>query len=578
MTDIQRHLKGIRKILASSLEQADNTLDFDTLRQRVREFLPQGYGVTFGMLVGANDALSMFVPVIVYDVPLAGASPEVIQIEHALLVIDGAVQFDEQTLKAALKCIQSVKALKPPLNPTKRRTIEKPVGQSRAKIPKDRLPYSLIYGRQFADGSDADEALFSQLNQLLTVHHQAQRPDEILIEANGVHYLNPLLEPESANNLSTGLSRLPDFRQPENCYVCKKKYFRQHFFYKQLCLNCGDWNYHKRTFQSDLYGYVALVTGARLKIGYETTLRLLRAGAEVIATTRFPRDAARRYAQEPDFESWHRRLHVVGIDLRHIGRLEAFIDYLYEHYPYLDILVNNAAQTIKRPPAYYAHLIPFETAALHELPSGLIPLLIDPQPSSSLETVLHPEHLLGIGAEDPYFPHGQYDRHGQQVDNRPFNSWVMSLDEVSVSELLEVHLVNAVAPAVLAGQLKELMRRSPHKLRHIINVSAAEGRFAAYKQGYHPHTNMAKAALNMLTRSIAVDYAKTDIYVNSIDPGWVSDQVPRTDDDSRALADERLPIDMTDAAARICDPIFSGLAGEKVHIGAMLKDFQEVAW
>ena len=148
-----------------------------------------------------------------------------------------------------------------------------------------------------------------------------------------------------------------------------------------------------------------------------------------------------------------------------------------------------------------------------------------------------------------------------------------------MTEMLEVHLVNAGAPALLAGRLKDLMRNSPSPVRHVINVASAEGQFSsAGNRGIHPHTNMAKAALNMLTRTIAQDFITAGIYVNSVDPGWVSDQFPRANAAERAAAITDLPLDTIDAAARICDPIFTAAAGESIGTGQLLKDYEVADW
>jgi NAD(P)-dependent dehydrogenase (short-subunit alcohol dehydrogenase family) len=406
--------------------------------------------------------------------------------------------------------------------------------------------------------------------------YQAEHwPDQIDIVEQQAQFLNPLLEREQAAWYDMGWSRTPDLRQPELCYVCKQKFFRRHFFYDRLCVNCGDLNYQKRVRSADLAGYRILITGARVKIGYESALRLLRAGAEVIVTSRFPRDTARRYAEEPDFSEWAARLKIYGLDLRQIPQLDSFVQHIAAICPHLDAIINNAAQTVKRPPAYYAHLVPFETAPHGELPARVQALL-----SETAQTTFVHQSATGFLAagSDETFPAGRFDEHGQQIDNRRMTSWVMRLEEVSISEMVEVHLVNAIAPAILAGQLKDLLLRSPHKARFVVNVSAAEGQFAPFKNGLHPHTNMAKAALNMLTRTIAQDYARNNIYVNSVDPGWVSDQVPRTEDASRRTAAERLPIDMIDAAARVCDPIFSALLTEQPVYGRLLKDYAPVDW
>ncbi len=142
-----------------------------------------------------------------------------------------------------------------------------------------------------------------------------------------------------------------------NCYVCKAEFTTLHHFYDSMCKSCGDLNYRKRFQTASLHGKVALITGSRLKIGYHATLMLLRAGATVIATTRFPVDSAERYAKEEDFANWKERLHIHGLDLRHTPSVEIFASYIEQRYDRLDILINNAAQTVRRPPGFYAHLI-----------------------------------------------------------------------------------------------------------------------------------------------------------------------------------------------------------------------------
>ena len=267
------------------------------------------------------------------------------------------------------------------------------------------------------------------------------------------------------------------------------------------------------------------------------------------------------------------RLHIYGLDLRQIDKVDAFINMLYERYDHLDALINNAAQTVKRPPDYYAYLIPLETQQRETLPAPISRLLPgDTSDKSHLSLSLH--GLLDSGMDDVPQP-DQFDEFGQPVDDREYTSWVMRLDEVPTSELMEVHLVNAIAPALLVGQLKDLLKKSPHKQRYVINVSAAEGRFTQFKMGTHPHTNMAKAAMNMMTRTIADDYACSNIYVNSIDPGWVSDQIPRTNHESRQMATLLLPIDMEDASARLCDLLFE--RSNPPH-GQLIKDYRVVSW
>jgi hypothetical protein len=141
------------------------------------------------------------------------------------------------------------------------------------------------------------------------------------------------------------------------CYVCKTEFHELHHFYDQMCPPCAELNYRKRDQTADLRGRVALVTGGRVKIGYQAAMKLLRAGAEVIVATRFPRDAARRFAREPDVADWTARLHVYGIDLRHTPSVELFCAHLVATYSRLDALINNACQTVRRPGGWYDSVI-----------------------------------------------------------------------------------------------------------------------------------------------------------------------------------------------------------------------------
>src|SRR6202042_3629654 len=128
-----------------------------------------------------------------------------------------------------------------------------------------------------------------------------------------------------------------------------------HPFYDQLCPACADFNFGKRAETADLSGRVALLTGGRVKIGYQAGIKLLRAGAHLIVTTRFPRDSAARYAREEDFADWSDRLEIFGLDLRHTPSGEAFCSHLLATHDRLDFIINNACQTVRRPAAFYRH-------------------------------------------------------------------------------------------------------------------------------------------------------------------------------------------------------------------------------
>jgi NAD(P)-dependent dehydrogenase (short-subunit alcohol dehydrogenase family) len=411
-------------------------------------------------------------------------------------------------------------------------------------------------------------------------------------------YVPPRLAlPEGDSDLGAELE------EARACYVCKDTYRRVHFFYHAMCPDCARLNYHKRFQTADLRGRVALVTGARVKIGYQIALSLLRGGARVVATTRFPHDAAARYTREPDHAAWADRLEIHGLDLRHAPSVELLADHLDRRLGQLDFLINNAAQTVRRPPVFYAHLIAGEeqppppasrpllaahAALCAELGGGdgtaadgiiawrggaaALGLVAAPRLS---QLPLTPDDHEPLG-----FPAGELDPDLQQVDRRTVNSWRLGLAEVSTPELLEVHLVNAIAPFILNARLKPLMSRRPTGDKHIVNVSAMEAQFSRHKKtDRHPHTNMAKAALNMMTRTSAVDYAHAGIFMNSVDTGWVTDEDPLHHvDRKQRVHDFHPPLDAVDGAARVLDPIYTGLSTGNHPWGLFLKDYRPVEW
>jgi NAD(P)-dependent dehydrogenase (short-subunit alcohol dehydrogenase family) len=433
-----------------------------------------------------------------------------------------------------------------------------------------------------------------------------------------------------------------------SCYACKKRFVELHDFYDQLCPACASLNYTKRLATSDMTGRYALVTGGRVKIGFEIVLKLLRCGATVIATSRFPVDTVRRFTELEDKDEWIGRLHVHGIDLRNIASLEGFMSFLLATLPRLDVIVNNACQTVRRPPAYYEHLIGAEAQPAstrqegwnkpllqydhfmqqqqqHQQPTltgsstsgatgddgcelespasasltAAMPLNISAATSApmlsqlqmmegddvTVEEIRRPAVPPAAGGETtlsaavPVLPKGKLDVNEQQLDLRLSNSWLLKLGEVSTVEMVEAFAINTISPFIINSRLRPLLMKNPELDKYVINVSAMEGKFYRFKTECHPHTNMAKAALNMMTRTSAEEMHKHNIFMNSVDTGWINDENPRQKAaDIAARHNFQTPLDEIDAAARVLDPVVSGMNGEERKYGCFFKDYKESEW
>jgi NAD(P)-dependent dehydrogenase (short-subunit alcohol dehydrogenase family) len=373
-----------------------------------------------------------------------------------------------------------------------------------------------------------------------------------------------------------------------SCYVCKQRYREVDAFYHQLCPSCAELNHAKRDARTDLSGRRALLTGGRAKIGMYIALRLLRDGADTTITTRFPNDAVRRFTAMPDSDQWLHRLTVVGIDLRDPAQVVALADGVAAKGP-LDIVINNAAQTVRRTPGSYAQLIAAESAPLPLGPRpevvdlGHGPLQLTGSPTEQHSFDAHNLTALaltsGSASLDRVAAGTAIDAGGLVPDLDAVNSWTQRVHEVDALELLEVQLCNVTAPFVLVSRLRPSLAASSARRTYVVNVSAMEGQFGrGYKGPGHPHTNMAKAALNMLTRTSSREMFETDgILMTSVDTGWITDERPHPT--KARLADEgfHAPLDLVDGAARVYDPIVRGEAGEDLF-GVFLKDYSPSAW
>ncbi|HEV7950729.1 MAG TPA: SDR family NAD(P)-dependent oxidoreductase [Glaciihabitans sp.] len=385
------------------------------------------------------------------------------------------------------------------------------------------------------------------------------------------------------------------------CYICKTHYTRVDAFYHQLCPECAALSHSKRDATTDLSGKNALLTGGRAKIGMYIALRLLRDGAHTTITTRFPRDAVRRFSSLPDSADWLHRLRVVGIDLRDPAQVIGLADAVAERGP-LDILINNAAQTVRRSPGAYA---PLADAELAPLPDGPLPELLtfghtnDAHPlalaasvaahpilklaastgTSSADSLTAAALAAGSSSLERLAAGTAIDAGGLVPDHHDINSWTQHVHEVDPLEMLEVQLANTTAPFLLISRLRPAMAASTARRKYIVNVSAMEGVFSRrYKGPGHPHTNMAKAALNMLTRTSAGEMLETDgILMTSVDTGWITDERPHPTKVRLAEEGFHAPLDLVDGAARVYDPIVQGEAGVDLF-GVFLKDYKPSGW
>ena len=400
-----------------------------------------------------------------------------------------------------------------------------------------------------------------------------------------------------------------------NCYICKHKLGINdvHEHYGNLCKKCGDYNYSFRTMKLDFSGRIAIVTGGRIKIGLEIVKKLLSYGCKVITTSRFPKHTLFTYKEDPDYEIWKNNLIIYPIDFRFIESTVNFVNFIKTKFSHIDILINNAAQTIRRTTDYYKDLLPIEKKELNNEDDKKIIkadfLSLEKQLSedfsekkeltNSLESLIKTNKTeykeiwpLSVLAsqlkimeekEQPklYLIGGD----GQPYDfSKGKNSWNFEIDEIPFQEFLEVQLINCWTPYYLCSKLKPLMITSPFEDRYIVNVTAVEGIFNHFKKSTHVHTNMAKASLNMLTRTCGKYFEKDKIYMTCVDTGWVSSmgEVNKMiDNDTKEKAEnemELVPLDELDGAMRVLHPIIEGIKNKKYYSGILLKDYVKSKW
>lgn len=447
----------------------------------------------------------------------------------------------------------------------------------------------------------ATAAMFKDVKRVrrLEIRAQIQEADKAVVAATATGAPDRIDDETRGIPISTSTTTeiAGVLKKPRPCYICKQDYTVVDAFYHQLCPSCAAMSHAKRDARTDLTGKRALLTGGRAKIGMYIALRLLRDGAHTTITTRFPRDAVRRFTSLPDSADWIDRLRVVGIDLRDPAQVIALAESVAEQGP-LDILINNAAQTVRRSPGAYSRLVDAELAPL---PDGPLPELKtfghtnDSHPQALARAVAAHPILAAAAAEADELTEAAMapgssslerlaagtaiDAGGLVPDLEPINSWTQSVDAVDPLEMLEVQLANETAPFILISKLRASLAASPARRTYIVNVSAMEGVFGrGYKGPGHPHTNMAKAAVNMLTRTSSRELFETDgILMTSVDTGWITDERPHPTKVRLAEEGFHAPLDLVDGAARVYDPIVRGEAGEDLF-GVFLKDYAPGSW
>ncbi len=355
---------------------------------------------------------------------------------------------------------------------------------------------------------------------------------------------------------------------PKNCYSCSQSYSLAHSFYNRLCPDCAELNYSNRFKTVDLTNRNVILTGGRVKIGYATALKVLRANANLVLTTRFPASALAQLQQEEDYDTWKDNLLIYGLDLRNLKEVEHFITYYKSNHSTLDILINNAAQTIKYTDQYYTPLIRKEQQLLGNFVNTqkLIPNKVSPTEILPLESAYQEKDLM-------------LSRFGQPIDTREKNSWNSTLPEISMLELMEVNLINQISPYFLIKELLPLLKASGFDKKHIINVTSSEGQFSYNKKTiFHPHTNMTKAALNMMTKTSAPDFEKHSIYMNAVDVGWISTGAKESLREKQFEKGYIPPLDPVDGASRIIHPIYEAEINNFIFLGKLLKNYRIEEW
>ena len=467
--------------------------------------------------------------------------------------------------------------------------------------------------------NNSENILFDFTNK--ETEKEEEREDDILVEDTKDYEMKKFLQKKRKKLKDKNQNNEKQKVIFKNCYICKEKFGLDniHSFYGNLCKKCGDYNYSFRTMKLDFTGRIAIVTGGRVKIGYYIATKLLSYGAKVLITSRFPKDALFKFQKDPDYEKWKNNLVVYPIDFRIFESTIKFVQFINDNFPHVDILINNAAQTIRRTASYYKYLLPIETKDLNkeddkkiikndfvnlqnqlkegekeqnsaksktEIKNALISLMDNK--SKEYQEIL-PLSVIASQIrimEEKSQPHVTVmGGDGQPYDfSKGKNSWNFEFDEIPFQEFTEVQIINTWTPYYLCVKLKPLMMQSPFPDKYIVNVTSVEGIFNHYKRSSHVHTNMAKAALNMFTRTCGSYLKDIGIYMTCVDTGWVS---PMNEMNSLLDKDKKnsyenefvnVPLDELDGAMRVLHPIIEGIKNKNYLFGILLKDYVKSPW
>ncbi len=309
--------------------------------------------------------------------------------------------------------------------------------------------------------------------------------------------------------------KLPDGYK-RKCYGCNLVTNIFHHDYIYSCISCGNKFEKYRNFSSSQKGKVALVIGARTKLGHQIVIKLLKAGATVIGTSRYPDKILEIYKPYEKELTKNLVIYDESLDLdvndvkSHILKLHDFIN---KRYGKLDILINSAAQTIRS------------------------------------------REKNKIFNENKELDSNKYGELKYANDNL-LNSWTMTIEDLDQGEMEEIFRTNVVGPTIMIQTLLPLLKKSNYHPT-IINVHAREGLITVKKTKFHIHTNYGKTCLHMLTKCLIEHDLKTNdgktFRIHGCCPGFIS--IDEYYENERPWIVP--PIDEIDGASRILFPLFN---------------------